>query len=74
MEARAAFWTLIIAPWKKPKKIAKTYSPGMVIPNQVKIVTLFIIAKGTRTLKLHISDSSYAIEVTVQIGRLQILE
>src|SRR5271170_2500750 len=52
IDAIAAFCTLIMAPWKNPKKTQNTYNPGIVIPNQVKMVTLFMRANGTRTLNL----------------------
>jgi hypothetical protein len=54
IDAIAAFCTLIMAPWKNPKKTQNTYNPGIVIPNHVKIVTLFMRAKGTRTLNLRV--------------------
>jgi hypothetical protein len=57
MEATAEFWMLIIAPWKNPKKTPKTYNPGIVIPNHVNMVILFMKAKGTTTLNLRLAQN-----------------
>jgi len=73
IEAIAAFCTLIRVPWKNPKKTQNTYNPGIVIPNHVKIVTLFIRANGTRTLNLGVRESEDWVH-TVQIGRQQTRE
>jgi hypothetical protein len=73
IDAIAAFCTLIMAPWKNPKKTLNTYNPGIVIPNHVKIVTLFIRANGTRTLNLGIRAFDDLVH-TVQIDPQQIRE
>ena len=73
IDAIAAFCTLIMAPWKNPKKTQNTYNPGIVIPNHVKIVTLFMRAKGTRTLNLRVRTFEVSGR-TVQIDPQQIRE